>query len=140
MPPAPKGTLGAGGIRPVLYQTLGWPTVALLATTAVSICTGNAGWFTVGGAVISSIGAYFWAYRLFRLGFNRADDPLPPTVVEGSRDSTTGLVQLNMGYIWESMARAQDNLRAIIGVLLAIFGGILGSVVPFVAGLFTAQH
>jgi hypothetical protein len=116
----------------VRRRCLRWPTAILTATVAVAAFTKNAGWFNVGGWIISAYGAYLWAHRVFRLKA-RADDPLPPVVLESYR--TTGFVPVNPEHFNESAQRQFDNVKGIMGVWISIAGSFIASVLPFTVGL-----
>jgi hypothetical protein len=131
----PTFTVGPGQAWPIRRRALRWPVAVLVATVFVAACTKNAGWFSVGGSIIAAIGARLWAARAFRLK-ERADDPLPPVVLEQYRSPTTGAVPLNSEHFNERMRRYVDNIEGVLGVGISIAGGIIASVVPFVASLF----
>jgi hypothetical protein len=73
--------LGPTVIRTAVREALGLPVLAFALTGLVVVLTRNIGWLSVGGAVISGLGARLWANRLFRLSPSLADAPLPPTTL-----------------------------------------------------------
>ena len=88
---------------------------------------------SVGGAIISALGARLWAFRIFRQRPERANDPLPPTAFPGKpRDRG---VQMNPEYFNQEFLRAPDNYYGLVGVWLTIAGGIIGSAGPFLLSL-----
>ncbi len=126
-------TLGPGAIRPAVVKAF-WPSlVVLLLTIAVVIGTKNPGWLTVGGAVISALGARLWAYRIFRQRPERADDPLPPPNLPGPPG--TRAVQVNFDYFNKAHLRALDNYYGLFGVWITIAGGFVAGPGPFLLGL-----
>jgi hypothetical protein len=130
-------TLGPGAIVPAIKRAL-WPSIlVLVVTVAVAIYTAKSGWLSVGGAIISALGARLWAWRIFRQRPERADDPLPPTTLP--RQPGARGVQLNIGYFNEAQKRALDSWYAYIGVWLTISGGIIGSAGPFLWDLVRAN-
>jgi ABC-type branched-subunit amino acid transport system permease subunit len=123
------GTLGPGAIIPAIKRAVGPSAIVLALTIVLVILTGKSGWLSVGGAVISALGARLWAFRIFRQRPERADDP--PTPLMFPRKPGEQGVQVNMGAIDERIIRGLDNWYAYIGVWLTISGGIIGSAGPF---------
>jgi hypothetical protein len=76
------------------------------------------------------IGTHMWAIRLFRLGPDRADDPLPAPTFPPVPGRGPG-VQFNVEHVNEAFKRSVDNWRAYIGVWITIFGTVVGGAVPF---------
>ena len=70
-------TLGPGAIWPALRRALWLPVLVFVLTVAVVIETGKAGWLSVGGAVISALGAKLWANRFFELAPTAATKACP---------------------------------------------------------------
>jgi hypothetical protein len=126
-------TLGPGAIRPILVQTLWLPAVVLVASAVTVVWTKTPGWLSVGGAIVSAIGARLWAARLFRVKPHKSDEVLPPPVLP--REPGARGVQMNPEYLPALGQQSADNLRSYVGVWLAIGGGIIGSAGPFLLGL-----
>jgi hypothetical protein len=117
----------------IRLRALRWPIVVLVLTIIVAAVSKNAGWFSVGGSVISGIGAMLWAGRLFRLK-ERSDDPPPPIVFD---------MLVNPPGSTEASRRQVDIIEGILGVWISIAGGIVASTVPFVfslAHIWTSQN
>ena len=123
-------TFAAREIRRIQLRTLRWPSVVLIATVIVAAYTRNAGWFSVGGAVIVAIGSRMWAVRAFRL----RDPDAPPPPVVGSPQGPRGLVPLLGEGIRELQLRQRDNIVSRMGVWIAIGGGLIATL-PFFLGL-----
>src|SRR6266404_6024634 len=96
-------TIPESQVWKIRRRALRWPAAILVATVGTAALSKNAGWFGVGGMIISAIGARLWAERVFRLK-SRSDDPLPPAVLEQYR-APNGLVPLNSDYFNESYFR-----------------------------------
>jgi hypothetical protein len=122
-------TLGPGAIRPAAWRAF-WPSALVLAlTVAVVIYTGNSGWLTVGGAIITALGARLLARRILRQRPERADDPPPTVTLPGPAGSH--VFQLNPAGLNEMAARGLDNWNAVFGVWVTIAGAIIGGAGPF---------
>src|SRR5881394_2445380 len=113
----PVMTLGPGSIRPALRRALWLPVLVLLLTSAVVIITGQAGWLSVGGAVISALGARLWAHRLFRVRPHRGDEGLPAPVLPPEPEARA--VAMNPEYLPALVRQALDNLYSYVGVWLS---------------------
>ena len=110
--------------------------MVLVVTVVVVVATRKPGWLSVGGAVISAIGARLWAHRVFRVGAHRGDEGLPPPTLPPPPGSPAGPgVLLNLGYLNALGQQALDNLYSYVGVWVSIAGGIIGSAGPFLLGL-----
>jgi hypothetical protein len=129
----PRATLGPGATRPTLRQALVVPVLVLLASCALVVVTKRSGWLSVGGAVISGLGARLWANRLFRVGALRSDEELPPPFFP-AQPGAPG-VQFNPGHANALGQQAMDNYLSAVGVWISIVGGMLGSAGPFLLGL-----
>lgn len=125
--------LGPTVIAKAVRQALACPVLVLLVTVLAVIVTKDTGWFTVGGAAISALGARLWASRLLRLTPAGADDPLPATTHPPEPGAKA--VQLNTAYFAEAHKRALDNYSGFVGVWLTIAGGFIGGALPFLIRL-----
>jgi hypothetical protein len=132
-------TLGKVVKVAIVRRALGLPALVLAVSVLIVICTGKSGWLSVGGAVISALGARYWARRLLRLNPDHADDPLPPAVLM-EHQAPSGLVPVNPEFFVEGPKRASDNLYAFVGVWLTIRGGMLGSAAPFLVDTVWHGH
>lgn len=123
--------LGAVPIKQEFIRAL-WPSIViLLAAVVLTVCTRRSGWLSVGGALVSALGARLWAHRLFRVGPAAADNPLPP--VSHPLEPGARAVALNSEYFNQAFQQALDNYRGYWGVWLSITGGMISSAGPFVA-------
>jgi hypothetical protein len=107
--------------------------LTLLIACALAILTKKSGWLSVGGAVISALGARLWANRIFRVGVLHGDEELPPPAhppEPGARG-----VQLNIEYLNTLGRQAMDNYLSAVGVWISIGGGMIGSAGPFILDL-----
>lgn len=126
-------TLGPGATRPALKRALWLPALTLVITAVVVFLTEKFGWLSVGGAVISALGARLWANRVFRVGARRGDEELPAPFFP-PQPGAVG-VQLNIEHLNARHQQALDNFYSYVGVWLSIGGGIIGSTGPFLLGL-----
>jgi hypothetical protein len=123
-------TLGRGAIIPAVRRAV-WPSALVLALTiAVVVYTGKSGWLTVGGAIITALGARLLARRILRQRPERADDPPLPATLPGPPGAKA--VQLNVAALNDMQQRALDNWNAVFGVWVTIAGAIIGGAGPFV--------
>jgi hypothetical protein len=122
--------LPAGEVRRIQLRTLRWPIVVLTASVIVAAYMRNAGWFGVGGAIITAIGSWLWARRVFRL----QDPDAPPPPIVGPQQGTRGLAPVLGEGTRELQQRQIDNIVGRMGVRIAIGGGLIATL-PFFLGL-----
>jgi hypothetical protein len=106
----------------------------LLLTVVLVLYTRKTGWLSVGGAVITALGARLWAHRIFRVKPHRGDEGLPPPGLPPEPGARA--VAMNPEYFQVLHLQALDNLYSYVGVWLTIVGGMIGSAGPFALGLF----
>lgn len=127
-------TLGRIVLFSIAKRMLLLPTGVLLISIALVFTSHRSGWLSVGGGIISAIGAYYWAIRLFRYRAQSSEPEWPPLAVPDPSGRGPGLLLVTNGSE-ELRKRASDTFRAYLGVLLSIIG--VSSVVrgPFIADL-----
>jgi hypothetical protein len=123
-------TIPESEVWKIRWRALRLPVGVLLVTTIMAVINKNVDWFSVGGSIISAIGARLWAERVFRLK-GGSDDPLPPQFLEHAQNPN-GLVALNAGYPNEMYRRHIDNIKGHLGVWISIIGTLIASVAPFI--------
>jgi ABC-type branched-subunit amino acid transport system permease subunit len=111
-----------------------FPAGVLLISIALVLSSHRSGWLSVGGGIISAIGAYYWAIRLFRYPAQSSEPEVPPLAVPDPAGGGPGMLLVADGFE-ELRKRASDTFRAYLGVLLSIIGGIVGSAGPFIVDL-----
>jgi hypothetical protein len=121
----PRLRLTGREITRQVARTLVLPAVVFGITIIVASWTHKGGWLSVGGAVISALGALLWANRLVR----------EPTLSDNPPGPTVPLVALVPTVEPELKQQARENLAAYVGVWVTIAGGIIGSAGPFLLDL-----
>ena len=132
--PTPIMTLGRVVLVSIARRMLLLPIGVLLISIALVLHTHRSGWLSVGGGIVSAIGAYYWAIRLFKYPAQSSEPEVPPLAVPDPAGRGPGLLLVQDGFE-ELRKRASDNFRAYLGVLLSIIGSIVGSAGPFIADL-----